>query len=97
MYFLGFLVDISPKVISGPFYNRKTSEMTYIEKYITNKNDIIIQVRSMTIILSIGGHGGRVVTLSPPTSEAGVRSPSWPQVEKLVVACRWSAVYSTEP
>ena len=25
--------------------------------------------------LPIGGHGGRVVTLSPPTSEAGVRSP----------------------
>ena len=24
------------------------------------------------------GHGGRVVTLSPPTSVAGVRSPSWP-------------------
>ena len=24
------------------------------------------------------GHGGRVVTLSPPTSEAGVRSPSGP-------------------
>ena len=45
----------------------------------------------------VGGHGGRVVTLSPPTSEAGVRSPSWPQVGKLVVACRWSAVYSTEP
>ena len=44
-----------------------------------------------------GGHSGRVVTLSPPTSEAGVRSPSRPQVGKLVVACRWSAVYSTEP
>ena len=44
-----------------------------------------------------GGHGGRVVTLSPPTSEAGVRSPEWSQVGKLVVACRWSAVYSTEP
>ena len=43
------------------------------------------------------GHGGRVITLSPPTSEAGVRSPSWPEVGKLVVACRWSAVYSTEP
>ena len=43
------------------------------------------------------GHGGRVVTLSPPTSEAGVRSQSRPQVGKLVVACRWSAVYSTEP
>ena len=25
-----------------------------------------------------GGHGGRVVTLSPPTSAAGVRSPSCP-------------------
>ena len=24
-----------------------------------------------------GGHGGRVVTLLPPTSAAGVRSPSW--------------------
>ena len=44
-----------------------------------------------------GGHGGRVVTLSPPTSEAGVRFPAWPQVGKLVVACHWSAVYSTEP
>ena len=47
--------------------------------------------------ISCGGHGGRVVTLSPPTSEAGVQSPSWPEVGNLVVACRWSAVYSTEP
>ena len=38
-----------------------------------------------------------MVTLSPPTSEAGVRFLAWPQVGKLVVACRWSAVYSTEP
>ena len=44
-----------------------------------------------------GGHGGRVVTLSPPTSEAGVQFTALPQVAKLVVACRWSAVYSTEP
>ena len=29
-------------------------------------------------LVSGGGHGGRVVTLSPPTSAAGVRSPSWP-------------------
>ena len=43
------------------------------------------------------GHGGRVVTLSPPTSEAGVQFPARPQVGKLVVACRWLAVYSTEP
>ena len=43
------------------------------------------------------GHGGRVVTLSPPTSEAGVQFPERPQVGKLVVACRWSAVHNTEP
>ena len=43
------------------------------------------------------GHGGRVVTLSPPTYEVGVRFTAWPQVGKLVVACHWSAVYSTEP
>ena len=42
------------------------------------------------------GHGGRVVTLSPPTSEAGVQFPAWPQVGKLVVACRWSAVYTVQ-
>ena len=39
----------------------------------------------------------RVVTLSPPTSEMGVRFQAQPQAGKLVVACRWSAVYSTEP
>ena len=43
------------------------------------------------------GHGGRVVTLSPPTSEAGVQFPARPQVGKLVVACHWLTVYSTEP
>ena len=42
------------------------------------------------------GHGGRVVTLSPPT-EARVRFRARPQVGKLVVVCHWSAVYSTEP
>ena len=44
-----------------------------------------------------GGQGGRVVTLSPPTSEARVRFPALRQGGKLVVACHWSAVYSTEP
>ena len=38
-----------------------------------------------------------MVTLSPPTSEARVPFPARPQVGKLVVACRWLAVYSTEP
>ena len=45
----------------------------------------------------LGGHGGRVVTLLPPTSEAGVWFLAWPQVGKLVVAARWFTVYSTEP
>ena len=36
-----------------------------------------------------------MVTLSPPTSEAGVQFTALPQVGKLVVACRWSAVYTT--
>ena len=44
-----------------------------------------------------GGHGGRVVTLLPPTSEAGVRFKAVLQVGYLVVAFRWSVVYSTEP
>ena len=43
------------------------------------------------------GHSGRVVTFSPPTSEAEVRFTALPQVGKLVVSCRWLAVYSTEP
>ena len=37
--------------------------------------------------------GQKVVTLSPPTSEAGVRFLARPQVGKLVVACCWSVVY----
>ena len=45
----------------------------------------------------VGVHGGRVVTLSSPTSVAGALFPVRPQVGKLVVSCRWSAVYSTEP
>ena len=44
-----------------------------------------------------GGHGGRGVTLSPPTSEARVQFPAPIQVGNLVVARRWSAVYSAEP
>ena len=53
--------------------------------------------KTKTVYEYNGGHSGRVVTLSPLTSVAGVGSPSWTQVGKLVVACRWSAVYSTRP
>ena len=38
-----------------------------------------------------------LVTLLPPTAEIGVRLPARPQVGKLVVACSWLALYSTEP
>ena len=53
--------------------------------------------REFKVEAGVGGHSDRVVTLSPPTSEAGLRFPAQPQVVNLVVACRWSAVYSTEP
>ena len=43
----------------------------------------------MHIFLLPMGHGSRVVTLSPPTSEIGVRIPAPPQVGKLVVLCHW--------
>ena len=36
------------------------------------------------------GHGGRVLTLSPPTSEIGVRILARPQVDKLVVAWQFT-------
>ena len=38
-----------------------------------------------------------IIGEAPPTSEVGVQFPALPQVGKLVVAFRWSAVYSTEP
>ena len=52
---------------------------------------------AVSLYLNLRGHGGRVVTLSPPTSEVRVRFQALPQVGKMVVACRRSAVYSTEP
>ena len=69
---------------------------------VTNKEGISSVSNSFNVLLVCAcnlcrGHGGRVVTVSPPTSEAGIRFLAWPQVGKLVVACCWSAVYSTEP
>ena len=67
----------------------------FIQNFLSNR---VFRVRLGSVFSNIHrGHGGRVVTFSPPTSEAGVRFPARPQVGKLVVACRWSAVYSTEP
>ena len=74
------------------------NSVTLIEKRlakIVKHEDAFLLAISLDLVY--GFHGGRVVTLSPPTSEARVRFPAWPQVRKLVVACHWSAVYSTEP
>ena len=46
--------------------------------------------------LQSGGHSDTVVTYSPPTSGVCSSNPG-PYVGKLVVAYRWTAVYSTEP
>ena len=58
----------------------------YSTKYITHEDKQYIG--------SHGGHG--VVIHSPPTSGVHGSNPE-PYVGKLVVAYRWSAVYSTEP
>ena len=50
----------------------------YIGENIRIINDVMhytTKEKISGILALIGGHGGRVVTLSPPTSEAGVRSP----------------------
>ena len=65
--------------------------------YLNGATPFCVSQLVLAITTKPGGHGGRVVTLSPPTSEAGVRSLSRPYVGKLEVTCRWSAVYSTEP
>ena len=76
------------KIIMQKMYNNTLrNSCSYIYFYIS--------MFIYTFKVCLWGHGGRVVTLSPPTSEARVRSPAWPQVGKLVVACCWSAVYST--
>ena len=46
---------------------------------------LIFSLQLSCFYILLRGHGGRVVTLSPPTSEAGVLFPAWPQVGKLVV------------
>ena len=47
-------------------------------------------VRGFTLTGGYRGHSGRVVTLSPSTSEAGVRCLARPQVEKLSTEPWWT-------
>ena len=54
--------------------------------------DIVCKQRMNTpsvLETKLRGHGGRVVTLSPPTSEVRVRFPARSQVGMLIVACCW--------
>ena len=54
----------------------KENEVKKIEKYSATSSWLKPDLKTHFHIIIIGGHGGRVVTLSPPTSAAGVRSPS---------------------
>ena len=65
---------------NGQLTTRVITEMKDFQKIEPNLKQCV------ALMLFNRGHGGRVVTLSPPTSEAGVLSPSRPQVGKLVVA-----------
>ena len=56
-----------------------------------------IHVKFHFLWVFLRGQDGRAVTLSSTTSDIGARIPARPEVGKLVVACCWSAVYSTEP
>ena len=79
---LGHLMYIQKCVRPSCFFVNRILELlrsNYDANSITLNHDFKRDIR---------GHSGRVATLSPPTSEAGVRSPSWPQVGKLVVSCR---------
>ena len=55
----------------------------------------VVKFRFLTLHYIYWGHGGAVVTHSPPTSEVGGSNPE-PQVGKMVVFDQWLVVYSTE-
>ena len=56
------------------FFPSQPSSMDLLLKMCTSIFESIFNPTS-------GGHGGRLVTLSPPTSEIGVRFPTQPQVK----------------
>ena len=61
---------------------------------------ILHKLKTKSLFVLFGGvggdHGGAVVTHLPPTSEVS-SSNRGPYMRMLVVAYRWTAVYSTEP
>ena len=66
-------------LVSELLYRSSVVGILYWYIFMQIRNSDILHKCIMTHPLTgARGHGGRVVTLSPPTSAAGVRSPSWP-------------------
>ena len=101
LFFFGYFSTGSVQVLSGFKTGRPYSNSRKWNSSILLVNCNACVVLNASILINCNrfcvGHGGRVVILLPPTSEAGVRFPARPQVGKLVVACHWLALYSTEP
>ena len=73
-------MDIDPKIVH---ITGKDNTVAYLSSLDLSISLVFLWVLSTTLhynnlLTHSWGHGGRVVTLSPPTSAAGVRSPSWP-------------------
>ena len=84
----------SPK--SRPRVSRSINDNYCVLNVAGVKNSVHVSGKKQDLNPSLVVNKSETVVLHV-NSEAGVRSPSWPQVGKLVVACHWSAVYSTEP
>ena len=62
---------------------KKTWQYLWAQKLSSLISDVL-NLKELLVsfqIMDKGGHGGRVVTLSPPTSEIGVQFPARPQWE----------------
>ena len=83
-------------------WSRPVHTICWWSRYLNWQKNKQIQVPKVILLGSwdssweTRGHGCPVVTHSPPTSEVGGSNPGPYLGKKLVVACRWSAVYSTE-
>ena len=86
-------VSIRISVNLGPFSIRMLVNLSPVSyKNVHELGPVIGPV----LKIPVGCHGGVVATQSPPTSGVCGSNPG-PYMGKLIVADRWSAVYSTEP
>ena len=70
----------------------KTADLIKLKEYPQNKH-VSAMVRIVIDLVGLQGMKGHVGTVVRSELESRPR----PQVGKLVVACRWSPVHSTEP